>query len=557
MNYDIFISFKNLDADGKKSRDCEIAEELYRFLQSKGLSVFFSNYSLERLGSSAYLKAIDNALDSAKIMVVVGTSKANIESQWVESEWSGFINDIRSGIKKNAQIYSVIEGMSTVELQRSLRQYQSFTYSKENLARLYNFISNALGGNTSSQQNSSTENDIVPPVQYFVEPEPLPNLETAVSENTCKLNITIGVIGSDNHGKTTLTAAIVTVLEKYVVSKQQRETANNGGCVQYQTNKRFYSSVLYGPHEDFVKYMVAGYHKFAGAIVVVDVMEGVTSQVREQILLARQSNVPRFVVFLNKIDMLEDTESIDLTEVEIRELLSYYGYDGDNTPVICGSALGALNGMSQWEGKILELMDTVDEYIPSPIKDMNKPFLMPIEDVFSITGRGVVLTGKIENGIVRVQDTLEIVGLSDKTKTVTCIGIEMFRKLVDQGEAGDNVGLLMRGITKEDVKRGMVIAKQGCVKAYKKFEAEVYFLSKDEGGSSTPIYNNYCPQFYLRTLDVLGKITLPEGISQVGQGNNVLITVELTSFAAINVGLHFAIRDNNKTIGAGLIRRVF
>ncbi len=301
--------------------------------------------------------------------------------------------------------------------------------------------------------------------------------------------------------------------------------------------------------------MVTGAAQMDGAILVVAATDGPMPQTNEHVLLARQVNVPKIVVFLNKCDMVDDPEMLDLVEMEVRDLLSKYNFDGDNAPVIRGSALGGLNGEATWEDKIMELMDSVDTYIPIPPRENEKPFLMPVEDVFSITGRGTVLTGRIETGVIHVGDPVEIVGLGE-LKTSTCTGVEMFRKLLDQGEAGDNVGLLMRGIDKKEVKRGMVVAKPGSIKPHTKFEAEVYILKKEEGGRHTPFHNKYRPQFYLRTLDITGEVDLPAGVDMVMPGDNVTITVTLIYEVAINVGLRFAIREGGRTVGAGQITKI-
>ena len=302
--------------------------------------------------------------------------------------------------------------------------------------------------------------------------------------------------------------------------------------------------------------MVTGAAQMDGAILVCAATDGPMPQTREHILLARQVNVPRIVVFLNKVDMVDDPEMLELVEMEVRELLSFYQYDGDNTPIILGSALGALNGEAKWEEKVMELMDAVDNWIPLPPRDNEKPFLMPVEDVFSITGRGTVATGRVERGTVKVGDTVDIVGRKDEKKSTVVTGVEMFRKLLDEGEAGDNVGLLLRGIDKNEIKRGMVLAKPGSVKPHSKFKAEVYILKKEEGGRHTPFHNKYRPQFYLRTMDVTGEITLPEGTEMVMPGDNVTITVELLTPVACSVGLRFAIREGGRTVGAGQITEI-
>ena len=383
-----------------------------------------------------------------------------------------------------------------------------------------------------------------------------------------KPHVNIGTIGHVDHGKTTLTAAITKVLAEKGLSElrsfdsidnapeeKERGITINTAHVEYQTEKRHYAHVDCPGHADYVKNMVTGAAQMDGAILVVAATDGPMPQTREHILLARQVNVPKIVVFLNKVDMVDDPELLELVEMEVRELLSFYGYDGDNTPIIKGSALGALNGEPKWVEKVMELMDAVDEYIPLPVRDVDKPFLMPVEDVFSITGRGTVATGRIETGVIHVGDEVQILGLGeDKKSTVT--GVEMFRKLLDEGRAGDNVGLLLRGIDKDEVKRGMVIAKPGQVTPHKKFQAEVYILKKEEGGRHTPFHDKYRPQFYIRTLDVTGEIKLPEGTEMVMPGDNLTITVELITAVACNEGLRFAIREGGRTVGAGQITKI-
>ena len=384
-----------------------------------------------------------------------------------------------------------------------------------------------------------------------------------------KPHVNIGTIGHVDHGKTTLTAAITTVLAKKGLSEvksfdqidnapeeKERGITINTSHVEYSTANRHYAHVACPGHADYVKNMVTGAAQMDGAILVCAATDGPMPQTREHILLARQVNVPRIVVFLNKVDMVDDPEMLELVEMEVRELLSFYQYDGDNTPIILGSALGALNGEAKWEEKVMELMDAVDNWIPLPPRDNEKPFLMPVEDVFSITGRGTVATGRIETGVVHVGDELEIIGLGADGKKTVCTGVEMFRKLLDEGEAGDNVGLLLRGIDKNEIKRGMVLAKPGSVKPHSKFKAEVYILKKEEGGRHTPFHNKYRPQFYLRTMDVTGEITLPEGTEMVMPGDNVTITVELLTPVACSVGLRFAIREGGRTVGAGQITEI-
>ena len=384
-----------------------------------------------------------------------------------------------------------------------------------------------------------------------------------------KPHVNIGTIGHVDHGKTTLTAAITTVLAKKGLSElksfdqidnapeeKERGITINTSHVEYETEKRHYAHVDCPGHADYVKNMVTGAAQMDGAIIVVAATDGPMPQTREHILLARQVNVPRLVVFLNKCDMVDDEEMLELVEMEMRELLSAYEYDGDNTPIIRGSALGALNGEPQWEEKVMELMNAVDEWIPLPPRDIDKPFLMPVEDVFSITGRGTVATGRIETGVIKVGDEVQIIGLGADGKKSVVTGVEMFRKLLDQGEAGDNVGLLLRGIDKNEIKRGMVICHPGQITPHSKFKAQVYILKKEEGGRHTPFHNKYRPQFYIRTLDVTGEITLPEGTEMVMPGDQVTITVELIYPVAINVGLRFAIREGGRTVGSGQITEI-
>ncbi|HON70888.1 MAG TPA: elongation factor Tu [Tenuifilum sp.] len=382
-----------------------------------------------------------------------------------------------------------------------------------------------------------------------------------------KPHVNIGTIGHVDHGKTTLTAAITKILAEKGLSEfrsfdsidnapeeKERGITINTAHVEYQTENRHYAHVDCPGHADYVKNMVTGAAQMDGAILVVAATDGPMPQTREHILLARQVNVPRIVVFLNKCEMVDDAEMLDLVEMEVRELLSFYQFDGDNVPVIRGSALGALNGEPQWVEKVMELMNAVDEYIPIPPRDNEKPFLMPVEDVFSITGRGTVATGRIETGVIHTGDEVEIVGLTnDKPMKSVVTGVEMFRKILDQGEVGDNVGLLLRGIDKKDIKRGMVIAKPGSITPHTKFKAEIYVLKKEEGGRHTPFHNHYRPQFYLRTLDVTGEIMLPEGVEMVMPGDNVTITVELIYPVAINKNLRFAIREGGRTVGAGQV----
>ncbi len=381
-----------------------------------------------------------------------------------------------------------------------------------------------------------------------------------------KAHVNIGTIGHVDHGKTTLTAAITKVLHEKGLSElrsfdsidnapeeKDRGITINTSHVEYTTATRHYAHVDCPGHADYVKNMVTGAAQMDGAIIVVAATDGPMPQTREHILLARQVNVPRLVVFLNKCDMVNDEEMLELVEMEVRELLSFYNFDGDNAPVIRGSALGALNGEQKWVDSVMELMDAVDTYIPIPPREHEKPFLLPVEDVFSITGRGTVATGRIETGIVNTGDELELIGLGANKRKTVCTGVEMFRKILDRGEAGDNVGLLLRGVDKNEIKRGMVIAKPGSISPHTLFKAEVYVLKKEEGGRHTPFHNNYRPQFYLRTLDVTGEIQLPEGVEMVMPGDNVTITVKLIYPVAVNQGLRFAIREGGRTVGAGQV----
>ncbi len=384
--------------------------------------------------------------------------------------------------------------------------------------------------------------------------------------NRSKPHVNIGTIGHVDHGKTTLTSAITQVLAKKGLceiksfdsidnapEEKERGITINTAHVEYETEKRHYAHVDCPGHADYVKNMVTGAAQMDGAILVVAADDGPMPQTREHILLARQVNVPKIVVFLNKVDMVDDPELLELVEMEVRELLDFYEFDGENTPVILGSALGALNGEPKWEEKVTELMDAVDTWIPIPKRDVDKPFLMPVEDVFSITGRGTVATGRIEAGVVHTGDAVELIGLGADHKKTVVTGVEMFRKILDDGQAGDNVGLLLRGINKDDVKRGMIIAHQGVITPHTKFKAEVYVLKKEEGGRHTPFHNNYRPQFYIRTLDVTGEIKLPEGTEMVMPGDNVTIQVDLITPVAMDKGLRFAIREGGRTVGAGQV----
>ena len=384
-----------------------------------------------------------------------------------------------------------------------------------------------------------------------------------------KPHVNVGTIGHVDHGKTTLTAAITQVLAKKGLSEirsfdsidnapeeKERGITINTSHVEYQTANRHYAHVDCPGHADYVKNMVTGAAQMDGAIIVVAATDGPMPQTREHILLARQVNVPRLVVFMNKCDSVDDPEMLDLVEMEMRELLSFYDFDGDNTPVIRGSALGALNGVAEWEEKVMELMDAVDTWIELPVRAVDKPFLMPVEDVFSITGRGTVATGRIETGIIKTGEAVSIIGLGAEKLNSVVTGVEMFRKILDEGQAGDNVGLLLRGIDKDEIKRGMVITHPGKVTPHSKFKATVYILKKEEGGRHTPFHNKYRPQFYIRTLDVTGEITLPEGTEMVMPGDNLEIIVQLIYPVACSAGLRFAIREGGRTVGSGQITQL-
>ncbi|GAB5556482.1 MAG: elongation factor Tu [Schleiferiaceae bacterium] len=384
-----------------------------------------------------------------------------------------------------------------------------------------------------------------------------------------KPHLNIGTIGHVDHGKTTLTAAITTVLANAGLSEKrdfdsidnapeekERGITINTSHVEYETANRHYAHVDCPGHADYVKNMVTGAAQMDGAILVVAATDGPMPQTREHILLGRQVGIPRIVVFLNKVDMVDDEELLELVEMEVRELLSFYEYDGDNAPVISGSALGGLNGEQKWVDTIMELMAAVDDYIQEPERDKDKPFLMPIEDVFTITGRGTVATGRIETGVANTGDAVDIIGFGDEKLSSTITGVEMFRKILDTGEAGDNVGILLRGIEKSDIRRGMVICKPGSITPHTKFKAEVYILKKEEGGRHTPFHNKYRPQFYLRTTDVTGEISLPDGVEMVMPGDNLTINVLLIAPVAINKGLRFAIREGGRTVGAGQVTEI-
>jgi len=384
-----------------------------------------------------------------------------------------------------------------------------------------------------------------------------------------KPHVNVGTIGHIDHGKTTLTAAITLVLAEKGLSEYRsfdsidnapeekaRGITINTAHIEYQTAKRHYAHVDCPGHADYIKNMVTGAAQMDGAIIVVAATDGPMPQTREHILLARQVGVPKLVVFMNKCDQVDDPELLEIVEMEIRELLTFYGFDGANAPVIQGSALGGLNKEPKWVAKIMELMDAVDEYIPLPVRDVDKPFLMPVEDVFSITGRGTVATGRIETGVINSGDPVEIIGMgAEKLKSVVT-GVEMFRKILDRGEAGDNTGLLLRGIDKDEIRRGMVVAKPGSITPHKKFKGEIYVLKTQEGGRHTPFHNKYRPQFYFRTTDVTGEIHLPEGVEMCMPGDNLTITVDLISEIAMNKGLRFAIREGGRTVGAGQVTEI-
>jgi elongation factor Tu len=384
-----------------------------------------------------------------------------------------------------------------------------------------------------------------------------------------KPHLNVGTIGHVDHGKTTLTAAITKVMAEKGYSEarsfdqidnapeeKERGITINSSHVEYQTQNRHYAHVDCPGHADYVKNMVTGAAQMDGAILVVAATDGPMPQTREHILLGRQVGIPRIVVFMNKVDMVDDPELLELVEMEIRDLLSFYEYDGDNGPVVQGSALGALNGEEKWVNTVVELMEAVDSWIEEPLREVDKPFLLPIEDVFSITGRGTVATGRIETGVANTGDAVEIIGMGEEKLTSTITGVEMFRKILDRGEAGDNVGILLRGIEKTDIKRGMVIVKPGSVKPHAKFKAEVYILKKEEGGRHTPFHNNYRPQFYVRTTDVTGNINLPDGVEMVMPGDNLTITVDLIQPIAMSLGLRFAIREGGRTVGAGQVTEI-
>ena len=383
-----------------------------------------------------------------------------------------------------------------------------------------------------------------------------------------KTNVDVGTIGHVDHGKTTLTAAITTVLAKTyggearafdqidnAPEEKSRGITINTSHVEYSTQNRHYAHVDCPGHADYVKNMITGAAQMDGAILVVAATDGPMPQTREHILLARQVGVPYIVVFLNKCDMVDDEELLDLVEMEVRDLLSEYDFPGDDTPIIRGSALGALNGEAKWEEKIIELASTLDSYIPDPVRDVDHPFLLPIEDVFSISGRGTVVTGRVERGIIHVGDEIEIVGIRETSKT-TCTGVEMFRKLLDEGRAGDNVGILLRGTKREEVERGQVVAKPGSITPHTKFESEVYVLTKEEGGRHTPFVNGYRPQFYFRTTDITGTIELEGDAQMVMPGDNVKMIVTLIHPIAMEQGLRFAIREGGRTVGAGVVAKV-
>ena len=383
-----------------------------------------------------------------------------------------------------------------------------------------------------------------------------------------KPHVNIGTIGHVDHGKTTLTAAISKVLSDKGWAKKvdfdqidaapeekERGITINTAHIEYETEKRHYAHVDCPGHADYVKNMITGAAQMDGAILVVSAADGPMPQTREHILLSRQVGVPYIIVYLNKSDMVDDEELLELVEMEVRELLTEYGFPGDDIPIIRGSALGALNGEEKWVEKILELMEAVDNYIPTPERAIDQPFLMPIEDVFTITGRGTVVTGRVERGVIKVGEEIEIVGIKPTTKT-TCTGVEMFRKLLDQGQAGDNIGVLLRGTKKEEVERGQVLAKPGSIHPHTNFKGEVYVLTKDEGGRHTPFFTGYRPQFYFRTTDITGAVTLPDGVEMVMPGDNITMTVELIHPIAMEQGLRFAIREGGRTVASGVVSEI-
>ena len=384
-----------------------------------------------------------------------------------------------------------------------------------------------------------------------------------------KPHVNIGTIGHVDHGKTTLTAAITRVLSKTggaeflgydmidkAPEERERGITINTSHVEYETSKRHYAHVDCPGHADYVKNMITGAAQMDGAILVVSAADGPMPQTREHILLSRQVGVPAMVVFLNKADMVDDAELMELVEMEVRELLSSYEFPGDDIPVVSGSALKALEGDAEYEAKIVELMDAVDEYIPTPTRDTDKTFLMPVEDVFTITGRGTVATGRVERGEIKVGDVVEIVGMAEESKQTTITGVEMFRKLLDFAVAGDNIGALLRGVDRKEIERGQVLAKPGSIKPHTKFKGEVYVLSKEEGGRHTPFFTNYRPQFYFRTTDVTGVVNLPEGVEMVMPGDNIQMSIELITPIAVEVGLRFAIREGGRTVGAGVVTSI-
>ena len=384
-----------------------------------------------------------------------------------------------------------------------------------------------------------------------------------------KPHVNIGTIGHVDHGKTTLTAAITRVLSKTggaeflgydmidkAPEERERGITINTSHVEYETSKRHYAHVDCPGHADYVKNMITGAAQMDGAILVVSAADGPMPQTREHILLSRQVGVPAMVVFLNKADMVDDAELMELVEMEVRELLSSYEFPGDDIPVVSGSALKALEGDAEYEAKIVELMDAVDEYIPTPTRDTDKTFLMPVEDVFTITGRGTVATGRVERGEIKVGDVIEIVGMAEESKQTTITGVEMFRKLLDSAVAGDNIGALLRGVERKDIERGQVLAKPGSIKPHTKFKGEVYVLSKEEGGRHTPFFTNYRPQFYFRTTDVTGVVNLPEGVEMVMPGDNIQMSIELITPIAVEIGLRFAIREGGRTVGAGVVTSI-
>ena len=568
--YNVFIS--------SKSEDYPLAREIYSFLTKNGLSVFFADIELQKIGKADYSVAIDEALDESEHMVVVASNLENLKSEWVLYEWRTFCDDIRSGYRHGANIVTILDpSIEKRDLPASLRHKESFSFVNY-VEKILGYLSNHSTEDSAPKTERKTQSQkSEKPTQNTSSINPS-TTHQAVKDQTnnstsriwAKPHVNIGTIGHVDHGKTTLTAAITTVLAKdgdiagdsvrsfdsidNAPEEKERGIIINTARVDYETKNRHYTHVDCPGHADYVKNMVTGATQMDGAIVVVAATDGVMPQTREHILLARQVNIPRLVVFLNKCDSPDvDEEMIELVEADMRDLLDEYEFDGDNTPIIRGSALGALQGEPKWEDTVRELMNAVDMWIPLPPRDRDRPFLMPIEGVFSITGRGTVATGRIETGVVKVSDEVQIMGLGANMKSVVT-GVEMIRKILDEGEAGDNVGLLLHGIENDTtVKRGMVICHPGVFKPHDHFKASIYVLKKEEGGRHTPFHNYYRPQFYIRTLDVTGEIMLPAGVEMVMPGDNCEIDVKLITPVVLTEGLRFAIREGDRTVGAGQI----